>query len=192
LVPTNKLPPSGAGYLPDGAVDLPPAPLPPRSLLVALLIFMAVFVLLQWGWEAVRGTALERLVVDQATVMPAAGLVRWLTPAIQARAVASSIKAPGGGINILNGCEGVEVMFLLLAALAAVRISWRRRLVAILLGLGLVFALNQARIVTLFYAFRADRQLFDLLHTTLLPVVLVALTAAYFYAVIHQSRRGLA
>ena len=30
----------------------------------------------------------------------------------------ASIRAPGGGLNILNGCEGTEVMFLLMAACA--------------------------------------------------------------------------
>lgn len=156
------------------------------------MIFIAIFVLLQWGWSAARGSWMERLVVHQITVTPAAALVRLLTPEIPAQAVAASIKAPGGGLNILNGCEGTEVMFLLAAALAAVSLPWQHRVLAMLLGVGLIFVLNQARILTLFYTFRADRSLFDALHTAVLPVLLVAATAAYFYAVLHYSQRRLA
>lgn len=184
--------PTGVPFLPDGAIDAPQAPPPPRSARTSLIIFMLVFVLLQWGWSASRATWVERLVVHQATVPPAAALVRLITPGIPAKAVAASIKAPGGGLNILNGCEGTEVMFLLVAAFAAVRMPWRRRAAALGLGLAFVFAINQARILTLFYAYRADRALFDMLHTAVLPAVLVALAAGYFYAALHYSQRRLA
>ena len=186
-----KRSPTGEAFCPDGAIDAPQH-VPPRSTQHSLIIFIAIFIALQWGWSAARGSWLERLVVHQATVVPAAALVRLLTPAIPAQAVAASIKAPGGGLNILNGCEGTEVMFLLAAALAAVRLPGRQRTIALLLGVGLIFLLNQARILTLFYTFRADRSLFDALHTAVLPVLLVAATAAYFYAVLHYSQRRLA
>lgn len=179
-------------FLPDGAVDALPQAEPPRSTRMALVIFLGVFIVLQWAWGETRGSWLERLIVHQATVTPAAKLIRLATPEIPAQAVGASIKAPGGGLNILNGCEGTEVMFLLAAALLAVRMPWRQRLPALLLGVGLVFALNQARILTLFYAFRADRSLFDALHTAVLPVVLVAATAAYFYVALHYCQRRLA
>lgn len=186
-----KRSPTGEAFCPDGTIDAP-EPLPQRSILNTLIIFIAIFVLLQWGWSAARGSWVERLVVHQVTVIPAAALVRLLTPEIPAQAVAASIKAPGGGLNILNGCEGTEVMFLLAAALAAVSLPWQHRVLAMLLGTGLIFVLNQGRILTLFYTFRADRSLFDALHTAVLPVLLVAATAAYFYAVLHYSQRRLA
>lgn len=187
----DKRAPTGKTLFAGGAIDTPQQPLP-RSTRNSLIIFIAIFTLLQWGWSAARGSWLERLVVHQATVTPAAALVRLLTPAIPAQAVAASIKAPGGGLNILNGCEGTEILFLLAAALAAVRLPWRQRTIALTLGTGLIFALNQARILTLFYTYRTDRALFDTLHTAVLPVLLVAATAAYFYAVLHYSQRRLA
>lgn len=183
-----KRSPTGEAFIPDGAIDAP-QPLSPRSTRNSLIIFIAIFVALQWGWSAARGSWVERLVVHQATVTPAAMLVRLLTPEIPAKAVGTSIKAPGGGLNILNGCEGTEVMFLLAAALIAVRLPWRHRAIALIIGTGFIFALNQARILTLFYTYRADRFLFDALHTAVLPVVLVAAIAAYFYAVTHYSQR---
>ncbi len=174
-------------YLPDGACETEP-PRSPYPLWLTLAIFLGVFGVLQGAWSEARDTWVERLVIHQATVKPAAALVQLISPEANARPVAASIKAPGGGLNILNGCEGTEVMFLLVAAFAAVNLGWRHRLIGLALGLALVFALNQARILTLFYAFRNERGLFDILHTTVLPAVLIAAVALYFYAVLHRSR----
>jgi len=174
-------------YLPDGLCDTSP-PQTPYPLWLSLAIFLSVFAVLQWAWGEARDTWVERLVIHQATVKPAAALVQVITPEANARPVAASIKAPGGGLNILNGCEGTEVMFLLVAAFAAVNLGWRHRLIGLALGLVLVFALNQARILALFYAFRNERSLFDILHTTVLPAVLIAAAALYFYAALHRSR----
>lgn len=174
-------------YLPDGLCDASP-PQTPYPLWLSLAIFLSVFTVLQWAWGEARDTWVERLVIHQATVKPAAVLVQLITPEANAKPVAASIKAPGGGLNILNGCEGTEVMFLLIAAIAAVNLSWRHKLTGLALGLVLVFSINQARILTLFYAFRNDRSLFDMLHTTILPVVLIAAVALYFYVILHRSR----
>lgn len=178
---------NGQAYLPDGYCDTP-WPQAPYPLWLTLTIFLGVFAVLQWAWGEARDSWIERLVIHEATVKPAAALVQWITPDAHARPVAASIKAPGGGLNILNGCEGTEVMFLLIAAFAAVRLGWRQRLIGLALGVILIFALNQARILALFYAYRNERSLFDLLHTSVLPAVLIAAVALYFYAVLHRSR----
>ena len=179
-------------YLPDGAVDAPEPPPTPYPMWLSLAIFLGVFGVLQWAWGESRDTWVERLVIHEATVKPAATLVQLITPEANAKPVAASIKAPGGGLNILNGCEGTEVMFLLVAAFAAVRLGWRQRLIGLALGLVLIFALNQARILALFYSYRSERSLFDLLHTSVLPAVLIAAVALYFYAVLHRSHSRLA
>lgn len=174
-------------YLPDGQCDIKPPPTA-YPLWLSLMIFLGVFAVLQWTWGEAHNTWIERLVIHEATVKPAAAMIQILTPEADAKPVGASIKAAGGGLNILNGCEGTEVMFLLGAAFAAVRMGWQRRLTGLALGLALIFALNQARILALFYTFREQRSLFDLLHTTVLPAVLVAAVALYFYAVLHRSR----
>lgn len=182
---------TGHAYLPDGLCDSP-QPQTPYPLWLTLVIFLSVFAVLQWAWGEARDTWVERLVIHQATVQPATALIQIVTPDANAQPVAASIKAPGGGLNILNGCEGTEIMFLLIAAFAAVRLGWRQRIIGLGLGLVLIFALNQARILALFYAYRNERSLFDLLHTSVLPAVLIAAVALYFYAVLHRSHTRLA
>jgi len=175
-----------------GSAEQAPANRTPRPLWRIVLIFVLVFGIEQFGWNAAKGGVVEWAVIHVGTVLPATAAVTLITPGIEARAQGASIKAPGGGLNILNGCDGMEVMFLLVAAFLAIRMDLKARLVGLVLGIGLVFMANQVRILALFYAFRADRALFDVLHTTVLPVVLVSIVALYFYAFLHRCRVRLA
>jgi len=108
-------------------------------------------------------------------------LVNLLTPSVHVQAVEFTLRAPGGGLNILNGCEGMEALLLLFAAFAVAPLQWRSRLRGFLVGTLVVFAVNQARILTLFYAYRADHTLFDPLHSIVTPIGVVLAVAGYFY-----------
>jgi exosortase family protein XrtM len=154
--------------------------------------FLVLFAVLQLGWQTLRGSALERAVIHDGTVRPAAFLVNLLTPTTGASAVDFTLRAPGGGLNIQNGCEGLEALFLLSAALLVAPIPWRSRGRGLLLGCAVVFIINQARILVLFYAYRADHSLFDPLHATVTPIVVILLVCAYFYAWLLYSNRSMA
>jgi exosortase/archaeosortase family protein len=155
--------------------------------------FVALFVGLQLGWQALHGSAIERVVIHDLTVRPAAFLVNFLTPGAKARAVDFSIRASGGGLNILNGCDGMELLLMLLAGFTLAPLSAAVRVRAIVLGILFVFAVNQARILLLFYAYRADPRLFDTLHATITPIATVLLIAGYYHAWhIRASSRTIA
>lgn len=153
----------------------------------SILLFLTIFVALQALWAGARGSAVERLVIDTATVQPAAALIRLLTPEIKVNAIGARLSAPGGGINILNGCEGLETLFLLAAAFAVAELSWRRRIAGLALGAALVYLLNQARIVVLFYSYRTDQAVFDQLHGTVGPLILIVLVGLFFFAWLHWT-----
>ncbi len=156
-------------------------PFPMRRLLRRALAFVLVFMALQAGWEAARGSWIERLWVHEMTVRSAVTVINLLTPDVLAVAQASRIVAPGGGLNVLFGCEGTDVVFMLAAAFLVFPMAARARALGLLSGLVWVFVLNQLRIAALFYSFRADRALFDLLHTTAAPLVMIALTGLFFH-----------
>jgi len=153
-----------------------------RRLWAALAIFLLSFFALQLGWSQARGTPLERWVIDGATVRTSVALINTLTPGAAAVARGATIAAPDGGITVRNGCEGTEVLFLLVAALAAYPFSWRLRLVGAIGGAVYVFLINQIRLVSLFYAIRNDRTLFNQLHGVVAPLLLVLCTLVFFAA----------
>lgn len=152
------------------------------------LAFVLVFMALQAGWEAARGSGLERLWVHDLTVRSATALINLLTPDVQAMPSGSRIVAPGGGLNVLFGCEGTDVVFMLAAAFVVFPLPARTRALGMLSGLACVYVLNQIRIATLFYSFRADRELFDLIHTTAAPLVMISLTGLFFHLWLRTSR----
>ena len=149
---------------------------------LAAVVFLLTFFVLQVSWTQARGTVLERWVIDYATVHTSVALINTLTPQAAAVAQGASVLAPQGGINVRNGCEGTEVLFLLVAALMAYPFSWVQRLVGVATGSVYVFVINQVRLVALFYAIRDDRPLFNQLHGVVAPLVLVTCTLAFFVA----------
>jgi exosortase family protein XrtM len=151
---------------------------------------LIVYFGLQWIWQSVQGGDIERFVIHNATVAPAAFLVNLLTPMIQARAVEFTLQAPGGGINILNGCEGLDALFLLVSAFAVASLTWRARVIGLLSGVVVVFVVNQARILVLFYAYRASPELFNPLHAMVAPIAVVLLVCAYFYGCLFLAGRN--
>lgn len=184
-------PSQGVPYLPDGycASEPPPRPWP---LWVRIALFLSCYAALQALYARCIGSAVEQFFLVDLGSRPAAILIDLLQPALDAQAIGSRVTAPGGGINIGNGCEGTDIYFLLFAAFASVSLSWRPRVVGFGLGLALAFVLNQARVVALFYAYRSDPAWFNLLHTTVAPVLLIVAIALYFHAWLRYCQRPAA
>ncbi len=161
-----------------------------RHPLRLLLIFLTAFFILQYGWEMSRGSLIERAVIDHATVVPAAWLIDSLWPGQEIHAEGHRLVSPHGRLNVLNGCEGLETLFLLVAAVLAYPFPWRVRVLGLVLGTLLVYGLNQTRLVLLWHAFLQDRAFFGLLHGTVLPLAMVALCLLGFlwFVARHDAR----
>lgn len=79
---------------------------------------------------------------------------------------------------------------MLVAAFAAIAMPWQRRLTGLGLGILLVFCLNQVRLVMLFYVYRSEPSLFNLLHGTVGPIVLVLCVALYAFYWMGDGRQA--
>lgn len=151
------------------------------SLFTQALVFILLFILMQAGWQMVRDDDIGHFIRGTVTVKPAVMLIHLLTPQIQASALGNQILAPGGGLVIKIGCEGIEALFILIAGLFSVTMAWRAKLSGIILGLVLIYTVNEIRILILFYAFRADKALFQLLHGTIAPLALIAIAGLFYH-----------
>ena len=151
-----------------------------RNELVFALLFLAIFGALSLLYHTARGTAVERVLIDIITVKPSAAVISFFTPADQVVAQGPRLVSPYGRLSILNGCEGIETMLLLIAAVLAFAAPWREKVLGAVIGTLLIYTLNQARIVLLYYAFRHDREWFHLLHGYVFPMILVACTGLFF------------
>jgi len=144
------------------------------------LVFLLIFCALQYCYSASRGSVIEHAVIDNATVRPSAAIINLITPDTNAVASGNRIVSARGSLSILNGCEGTETMFLLIASIIAFSAPWIEKLKGALMGILLVYVLNQGRIVALFFAARQNRYWFDLLHGYVAPTLIIVLGSLFF------------
>jgi exosortase H (IPTLxxWG-CTERM-specific) len=90
------------------------------------------------------------------------------------------IRSSRFGVNINNGCNGVEAMLILLASIVAFPATLRARLTGLLLGALAVQALNAVRIVTLYLLGAYQPRLFDMFHTAIWQIVIILSAIAFF------------
>lgn len=180
---SKKIPIAGLDYWPDAADwQNNPAPTPkPRSLIVQAILFLLVFAALQLAWLLVRDNSFGHFIRGDITVKPTVALINTFTPTVKATALGNQILAKGGGLVVKLGCEGVEALFILIAALVTAPLSRKSILNGVLYGTLFIYSFNQLRILGLFYAYRTDKPLFYLLHGTIAPLVLITLAGLFFH-----------
>jgi len=79
----------------------------------------------------------------------------------------------GFAVSIEAGCNGVEAAIVLIAGVVAFPASWRRKVVAISLGLLAIQVMNVARIISLFYLGQWNLDIFTWTHLYLWPVLIM-------------------
>ncbi|MGB9231480.1 MAG: hypothetical protein WCC24_17180 [Terracidiphilus sp.] len=73
---------------------------------IYVVLFLAIFGALDYGYYLTRGTLVEHLLIDTLTVRSAAAVFNAVAPAASATPSGNSLLTPFGRINIKEGCEG--------------------------------------------------------------------------------------
>lgn len=153
----------------------------PRSDMRFALKFIIAFALLTGGFEASRGTAFERFIVEQGILVPTTRLINTLTPQEHVTLIGRTIVSPdGSNLRVTRGCEGIEMLLLLTAAILAFPASLERRAYGLLAGLVLAYFLSLTRLMLLHYILRYSPSAWQALHGLVLPLGPVVLLALYF------------
>jgi exosortase family protein XrtM len=145
------------------------------------ILFVIIFGGLQLGWQMLEGTSLQHLLIDRGVVVPCAAVANRLSPGSSVQAVGNRLVQSRGSLRIVNGCDGMETLLLLVAGFAIAPLSLRTRLIGVMIGIPVVYVLNVARILTLLYAYRTDTELFEALHGIVTPAIMVLAIAVYYY-----------
>lgn len=158
-------------------------------IVLRISLFLLIYGSLHWAYQSLRSSVFDPWFIHALTVAPAAALLDGLWPADLVRAIGPRLAWPGGRLTLLAGCDGFEVMSLFTAAVLVADVSWRRGLVSLAVGCAAVWALNQARIVALYWTFRHQRDWFDAVHTVWGPLLLIAaVVVVYAWAVSRVKR----
>ncbi len=160
-----------------------------NPLLRMVVFFSIVFFILHFVYQSASGTAIEKVVVDMATVRPSVFFINLLNSNEHVFAHGHRLVSPYARLSVLNGCEGTESLFLIIAAILAFQARWRHKLVGLVLGVMVIYLANQARIVALYFALRHDRGLFSALHGYIAPVLIIAVGCLFYLLWIQWSLR---
>jgi exosortase/archaeosortase family protein len=135
---------------------------------IRVFAFVALYAAMYFLLAAYWSNGLSHWIIDIATVRPAAWLVHLVSadPSISA-----------------------DVLMLLLAALAVAPAPWRSKAWGLCAGVVFVFALNQARVVALYFSIERLPQWFGALHGLITPMLVVVATTTFFFVWLRWARR---
>ena len=149
-----------------------------RTQVLFLVKFFAVLIgaYLLIAWNPVN---------DRAIVPLTAGIAKVSGSILHAmgedvRVSGTTIVSPRFGVNINNGCNGVEAMLILLASIFAFPASMKARIAGLFLGAIVVQVLNFVRIITLYLLGAYQPRLFDLFHTAVWQIVIILAAIGFF------------
>jgi exosortase H (IPTLxxWG-CTERM-specific) len=122
-----------------------------------------------------------------------AQLCAWLLSAIgiPASRNGTSLLVQGGGMDVISECSAVYVAILFTAAVIAFPTTWRARARGVAVGLPVIFAVNQLRLVSLGVVLRFRASLLPLFHEYLWQVFFIlVVTALYLLWIERMVPRG--
>jgi exosortase H (IPTLxxWG-CTERM-specific) len=149
-----------------------------RGQVIFLVKFFGVLVALYLlvAWNPVN---------DHVVVPITAGIARTAGRLLRAMGqdvavTGTTIASSRFGVNINNGCNGLEAVILLVAAMAAFPASMRARLLGLLITAAGVQLLNQVRIISLYLIGAYHPSLFATFHTAIWQVAVVLAAIVMF------------
>jgi exosortase H (IPTLxxWG-CTERM-specific) len=92
----------------------------------------------------------------------------------------TTISSSRFAVNINNGCNGIEAMLILLAAIGSFPATMRARLIGLGIGAVIVQLLNELRIVSLYMIGAYRPSLFQVFHTAVWQVIVILAAIIFF------------
>ena len=132
------------------------------------------------GYNNVPDDFLRKSLYPTVIGHPAAKVINTITPDRNAVVHENKISSRKAILNIVRGCDGSGVWFMLMAAVLGFGARFKSLLVGILLGTVVVYLINQIRIIGLFYLVEWKRHLFPVVHTYYAPTLIILLIAGFF------------
>ncbi len=132
-------------------------------------------------------------VVQQTVILPwtqgLAWFSGWLLSAFDAHVVANgkvlSHTLNGFAVSIEPGCNGVEALLILFAAISAFPTSWAHKFKGMFWGFIAIQGMNLLRIISLFYLGQWNRELFDWAHLYIWQALIMLDALAVFLLWLH-------
>lgn len=155
-----------------------------RWLVLFLLLLGAGLAIIESGWF-VRTVFPTILRANAQAAGAVAGLLGKPVTVTENR-----ILTDHGALEVVRGCDALEPMIIVVAAMSVFPTSWRRRGVGIAIGLLALQAFNVVRVVSLIYAADHSRSLFETLHVDVFQPLFILLAIAIVFGWMRRVTVG--
>lgn len=137
--------------------------------------FLFVFLLLALFGFRITNFARDHVTLPFTAVL--ADVSGWLITLFDPNVVAEGIiirsLTNGFAVGIAPGCDGIEAVIILVAAVMAFPAPWKHKIVGVVIGFFAIQALNLVRIISLFYMGQYSQVMFDWFHLYLWQALIV-------------------
>jgi exosortase family protein XrtM len=144
------------------------------------MIFVGCYALLNYGYFKIPDDLFMNVIYYHGVVTICADLINILAPLEHVLAQQNHLLSAKANLEIVRGCDGVGVLFLVVSAIVAFPSTWRRTLIGLLLGVGIIYLLNLLRISILYFVIAYRPDWFQLIHVYLAPTLMVLVGCCYF------------
>ncbi|WP_347986277.1 exosortase family protein XrtM [Methylomonas sp. AM2-LC] len=143
-------------------------------------LFVACYVLLDYSYFKIPVDVFINVIYYQGVVRVCADVINLIAPQEQVSAMHNHLLSSKADLEIVNGCDGAGVIFLLISAILVFPATIYRKLSGLFFGVGLIYVINLVRIATLYFTFAYQPAWFTLVHTYLAPTLMVIMASTYF------------
>jgi exosortase H (IPTLxxWG-CTERM-specific) len=127
---------------------------------VALTLFSLVGFFLLTGLPWVQ----DRIIQPYTYFVAESSRVVLRVLGVDAGSSGTLLISPEFSVNILNVCNGVEVTAILFAVILSFPASWKQKLIGLAIGYPVIYCVNLARIVVLFFLGFKHPEIFETVH----------------------------
>ncbi|MGB5325354.1 MAG: exosortase family protein XrtM [Pseudomonadales bacterium] len=145
-----------------------------------VIIAAVLYGVFHWAYHQVPDDKLKTVIYPNVIGHAAAKVINTVTPDRNVRVNDNSIISRKAVLNIVRGCDGSGVWFMLMAAVLGFGGRIKHVLAGLVLGTFVVYAINQVRIIGLYYLVEWNRAWFPAVHTYYAPTLIIFLIAAFF------------
>ena len=145
-----------------------------------LVLFVVLLALLNFIYFLFEGTVVEEFVLTTLTAKPAYTLITLISPEEPAVLDGTQLTSPHVYFEIVRGCEGMEGVLLMIAAMGAFSMAWKAKLKGIMLGIAFLYVFNLLRIVGLYYMMRYELGGFYFAHLFIGQSITIVLVSVFF------------
>jgi exosortase family protein XrtM len=147
---------------------------------VTFILFVACYALLDYVYFKIPVDLFANVIYYYGVVAVCADLVNWLAPLEHVLAKQNHLLSAQADLEIVRGCDGAGALFLVVSAILVFPSKGSRKLMGLLLGIGLIYSLNLLRISALYFVIAYHSDWFQLIHTYVAPTLMVIAGCFYF------------